>query len=242
MYSPILYLVISMYMRTLEQIETIKKHHKDPVQMFNALSKAKIDALLSHYNQSNKVEKNTGPKVVYVEEGQGIIDDILQVLRKNFGDFKVRSAHYFEVDKPHVLHIDDDFSYPNTYMAFTIPLWVESGNCDKIKLIMFDQYYYGGPVKFYKGEETIEQVYYNKPLYDYKDVDNLSDKGIPMLVKEKLLTHLKSEWLEGLSIKNYFPWNIGSIICFDSLRIHCSSDFRKVGINKKIGLSIFTEL
>lgn len=230
-------------MRTLEQIDFLKKHHSDPMQLVNSVSKEKIDSLLSYYTRStNKVEKNTGPKVLYIKEGEGIIDDILVLLRENFGDFKVRSAHFFEVENPHVLHIDDDFSYPNCFKAFTIPLWVDQGICDKIKLIMFDQYYYGGPVKFYKGEENIEQVYYNKPLFTYSDVEHITDKTIPPVIKEKLLSHVKQTWLEGLSIHSYFPWTISSIIAFDSLRIHCSSDFRQIGIKKKIGLSIFTEI
>ena len=36
-----------------------------------------------------------------------------------------------------MLHIDDDFDLPNTYKAFTIPLWVDGNDCNKIKLIMF---------------------------------------------------------------------------------------------------------
>jgi hypothetical protein len=61
-------------------------------------------------------------------------------------------------------------------------------------------------------------------------------------VKIKMLGHLKSKWLEGLSVHCYFPWTIGSIIAFDSLRLHCSSNFKNIGIKRKIGLSIFTEI
>lgn len=230
-------------MRTLEQIDLIKKHHSAPTQLLNSVSKEKINFLLSYYyNSTNKVQKNTGPKVLYVNEGEGVIDDILYLLRENFGNFKVRSAHFFEVDNPHVLHIDDDFNYPTSYKAFTIPIWVSKGSCDKIKLIMFDQYYYGGPVKFFNGDSETSNTYYNLPLYEYSNVENLSDSGIPSPIKQVMLSHLKNTWLEGLSVHSFFPWTIGSIIAFDSLRIHCSSNFKKVGIDKKIGLSIFTEI
>lgn len=230
-------------MRTKEQINNIKSNQSDSIQLTNVLSNEKISFLLDHYQNSNKrFIKNTGPEILYVNEGDEIIDDILLLLRNRFGQFKVRAAHYFEVENPHILHIDDDFRYPNAYKAFTIPLWVDSGDCNKIKLIMFDQYYYGGPVKFFKGESNIEKTYYNTPLFDYSNVENLSKKSILKPIKNTLLTHLKDEWLEGLSIKDVFPWKIGSIIAFDSLRIHCSSDFRKIGIKKKIGISIFTEI
>jgi len=230
-------------MRSSTQIEKIKKTHSDPVQIFNALDETKIKFLLDYYHSQDKIEKNTGPKVVYVKEGTGIIDDMLILLRKQFGNFKVRACHFFDVDNPHVLHIDDSYDYPNSYKAFTIPLWVESGDCNKIKLVMFDQYYYGGPVKFFKGEVFEKEViFYNKHLYDYTDIENLSNTSILKPIKLQLLSHLKEEWLEGLSVQTYYPWTIGSIIAFDSLKIHCSSNFKKVGINRKIGLSIFTEI
>ena len=229
-------------MRTKEQIDLIKRTQSDPMQLHNVLDTNKIDFLLNYYYAQEKIEKNTGPKVVYVKEGDNVIDDILKLLRVTFGDFKVRSAHYFEVNNPHILHIDDDFDLPNSYKAFTIPLWVNSNDCNKIKLIMFDQYYYGGPVKFFNGETSIEKTYYNVPLFEYSAVENLSTTTIPKPIKHALLSHLKDKWLQGLSINDYFPWTIGSIIAFDSLRIHCSSNFRNAGINKKIGLSIFTEI
>ena len=229
-------------MRTTEQIGFLKKYHSAPVQLTKVLDSKKVNFLLDYYHNQEKIEKNTGPKVVYVNEGDSVIDDILFLLRERFGNFKLRSAHFFEVETPHVLHIDDDFNLPNSYKAFTIPLWVDCNDCNKIKLIMFDQYYYGGPVKFFNGETNIEKTYYNVPLFDYEDVQNKSTNEIPNLIKRKFLSHIKNTWLEELSISNYFPWTIGSIIAFDSLRIHCSSNFRNVGINKKIGLSIFTEV
>ena len=230
-------------MRTTEQIGFLKKYHSAPVQLTKVLDSKKVNFLLDYYHNQEKIEKNTGPKVVYVNEGDSVIDDILFLLRERFGNFKLRSAHFFEVETPHVLHIDDDFNLPNSYKAFTIPLWVDCNDCNKIKLIMFDQYYYGGPVKFFKDEVFDKEViFYNKHLYEYTDVENLVDTGIPKNIKTKMLGHLKPKWLEGLSVHCYFPWTIGSIIAFDSLRIHCSSNFKHIGIKRKIGLSIFTEI
>lgn len=230
-------------MRTKEQIDLIKRTQSDPIQLHNVLDTKKIDFLLNYYYAQEKIEKNTGPKVVYVKEGDNVIDDILVQLRKDFGNFKVRACHFFDVENPHILHIDDGKDLPNTYKAFTIPLWVESGDCDKIKLVMFDQYYYGGPVKFFKEEVFEEEViFYNTHLYEYTDVENLVNTNIPNTIKTKMLSHLKDKWLEGLSVHSCFSWTIGSIIAFDSLRIHCSSNFKNAGIKRKIGLSIFTEI
>ena len=75
-----------------------------------------------------------------------------------------------------------------------------------------------------------------------EDRTNVSFEEFPDHLHIMLLNHLKKEWLDGLSIDNYFPWKIGSVIAFDSLRLHSASDFNRAGITKKLGLSIFTKL
>ena len=91
-------------MRTHEQITAIKNTQGDPKQLWDILHPRDVDALLEHYNTSNNVEqKTTGPKVLYVKEGEGVIDHILKMLRHLYGNFSVRSAHYFDVTKPHII-------------------------------------------------------------------------------------------------------------------------------------------
>ena len=58
--------------------------------------------------------------------------------------------------------------------------------------------------------------------------------------KAEYLSHLKDKWTEGLSVNTTLDWAIGSVLCFDSLALHCSTDFTNKGIERKIGLSIFT--
>ena len=230
-------------MRTQEQITAIKNTQSDPKQLWDILHPCDINALLDYYNTSKNVEqKNTGPKVLYVKEGEGVIDHILKMLRHRYGNFSVRSAHYFDVSKPHIIHNDDDFDYPQCYKAFVIPLLVEGATCDKAKFFVFDQSYYGGPAKFVNGEDvTGKPVHYNTFLTDYKDVTDRASSGLDNF-ELQYLTHLKPKWIEGLSVNKYFDWRIGSIISFDSLNLHCSSNFNAPGITRKIGLSIFTEI
>ena len=231
-------------MRTQEQITAIKNTQSDPKQHWDILNYGNIIDLLIHYNDSSKKveQKSTGPKVLYVKEGEGVIDNILDKLRQTYGNFEVRSAHYFDVEKPHIIHNDDDFDYPQCYKAFVIPLLVEGATCDKAKFFVFDQSYYGGPAKFVNGEDvTGKPVHYNTFLTDYTDVQDQASCGLNDFELQHL-THLKPKWLKGLSVNKYFDWRIGSIISFDSLNLHCSSDFNKVGITRKIGLSIFTKM
>ena len=226
-------------MRTIEQISKLQKNQGPSFQIDNFLSPDKVSSLLEFYHSEQKIVKNTGPKVVFVEKNQGIIDDILSDLEMHIGNFSVRSAHFFDVTRPHVLHIDDDFDLPDTYKAITLPLYI---NGDAIpSLYMFDQYYYNGPAKFFNGKDKVKNIHYNKPVFEYSDVYETNSLGIP---KEFLddLTHLDSNWLDGLSVNNKFSWKIGSAIIFDSLRIHCANNFLKQGITQKIGLSIFTKL
>ena len=226
-------------MRTDEQIAEIKRHHSAPTQTLNLLNQEKVNFLLDYYNNSNNViEKNTGPKVLYVKPGEGIIDDILEKLVPIIGNFNVRSAHFFDVKRPHVLHNDDSADYPTSYKAITIPLYIDGKGIPR--LVFFDQYFYHGPVKLFNGRKKETETYYNLALTEYSDVENLNYTRISDCIRQRLLTHLEERWLEGLSVQDYFPWTIGSGIIFDSLQIHCASNFLNEGVKRKVGLSIFT--
>lgn len=223
-------------MRTQEQIDKIKLNESLPCVYEQVLSYEKINFLLDHYNNSSSVEeKNTGPKVLYVKENEGIIDDILDFLRSKHGNFNLRSAHYFDVSRPHIIHNDDHKSLPNSYRAFTIPLWAD-GNDEDIGLVMYDQFYYHGPAKFINGETQESPVFYNEFVRDYKHVSYTVDDTI----QNTELSHLRSHWLKGLSVHSILPWKIGNILSFESLRLHSSTNFNEKNISRKIGLSIFT--
>lgn len=226
-------------MRSIEQINFIKQEQSPPKQILNLVNEKKINFLLDYYNNSTDIIiKNTGPKVLKVNPGEGIIDDIIENLKSVIGNFEVRAAHFFDVSRPHIIHNDDDKSLPKSYKAITLPLYINGDNIPE--LIFFDQYYYQGPVKCVKNSNKDMPIYYNNLLKEYSEIENLNNKGIPEDIKTNLLTHLKDEWLEGFSIHSYFPWIIGSGIIFDSLQLHCASDFTSKNITQKIGLSIFT--
>tara|TARA_R110000868_G_scaffold161850_3_gene392756 strand:- start:12072 stop:12770 length:699 start_codon:yes stop_codon:yes gene_type:complete len=228
-------------MRTQEQINRVKQSEGNPFLMETQVTQQEIDNILAFYFNSNDViEKNTGPKVLRLDEGNPILSPIIQRIKNEVGEFDVRYAHIFDVTAPHMIHNDDVNEYPDSYKAFTMPLKIY-GNTDDISLVVFDQYYYGGPVKFVNGANTQGwTAYYNQYLTDYNDVEGINNQGINIDFRKKYLTHLEDSWIEGLSIKQALPWKIGGILCFDSLALHCSTDFRNVGVKRKIGLSIFT--
>ena len=227
-------------MRSNKQIEDIKKYQSPPKQIFDFLTQGQIQDLLDYYKRCEFIDvKPTGPKCAYLSGNEIVLKSIVNKLKEHFGNFKIRNAQIFDTSVPHALHNDDGKDFPITYKAFNFPLYVETGVDTDAKLCMFDQYYYGGPAKFFKGE-NITQNTYNAILTEYSKIQNKSNKLIEKETKQKYLSHLEDKWLDGMSIQKIFDWKIGSCIAFDALQIHCASNFKNAGINSKIGLSIFT--
>ena len=227
-------------MRESGTVELLQKTHGEPFSVKGIVDSGE---LLKYYynNESNVIKKNTGPKVLEIERDHKLLQPVIQILQEKLLPFKVRYAHFFDVTDPHIIHNDDEFEYPYSYKAFTIPLNIY-GKSDDTKLVTFDQYYYDGPAKFFNGESAIENVYYNKPITSYENVQGCSDAGIEQDIKDEYLGHLSDSWLQGLTVNKMLDWTIGDVLCFDSLSLHCSSNFKNKQIDRKIGLSIFTVL
>jgi hypothetical protein len=208
------------------------------------LSSEEINSLIEMFNNQssdNKIYKNTGPVTLDLSPYfyHPIIKKIFSLIEQNIGPFEITSAFFFQTDFPHIIHNDDSFELPdNVYKAITIPLHLE-GNIKKYpKLCFFNQFYFHGPAKFFNGDFDIP-TYYNKQIYEYQDVDGIDNNVITD--KNKYFTHLKAQWLQGLSLHSTLDWIPGNALIFDSTRLHCASDFRNVGIQSKLGISIFTK-
>lgn len=230
-------------MRSLQDREFLTSRFSDTIQVENFLSDSEVASLINVYNNSQtKLQKNTGPIV------SSIMDDPLFELIKNrltliIGECKVYSANFFDVKFPHIIHNDDRKDLPATYKAITLPLQINYvDNVIERKnpaLCIFDQYYLDGPAKFFNGD-TFMPTYYNQQIYEYSAVQNKTSNIINEQFRNTYLSHLKTSWLSQLSIKSTHEWKIGSAIIFDALKLHCASDFRKLGITSKLGISIFT--
>lgn len=232
-------------MRTKEQISLIESNNSDPFQLFDFISQEENNELIDFFDNADKEIKPTGPTVVRPDLSLPVLKNIFDRVQGTLGDVKLNAALVFSTPWAHVIHNDDDTSgNEKPYKALTIPLklWGSAADSD-IKLMMFDQYYYHGGKKFMRGgTPKVNQFATNGPLLEYSDVSYINDKGISAEIKQKFLTHLQDNWLEGLSIHSYFPWKINSAIIFDSTRLHSSSDFNALDVEKKMALSIFTYL
>jgi hypothetical protein len=234
-------------MRSQEQISRIKSRITDPYAIADFLSPSDIEYLVklfeSQETESNKVYKNTGPATLDIKPylGDPVVSKIIHNLVKEIGPFEITAGFFFTTNYPHIIHNDDTFELPDgVFKGITIPL--KAYGSDSVPdLCFFDQFYFHGPAKFFNSDSEIS-TYYNKQLYEYSNLDGVSSG---MLIDESTrisyLTHLKPNWLQGLTLWGTLKWKPTSALIFDSTRLHCASDFRKLGIQSKLGISIFTK-
>ena len=235
-------------MRSKLRIQKLKDRMSPAYAIKSFLTQQELDKLYSLWTstQNNAIEKNTGPITVNFKDikDSDIVKIVIQKIKNEIGqDCKCWGGQFFYTDRPYVVHNDDDmYKFPDAYKAFSMPIkvWPQDKESSLTELVCFEQSYFEGPAKFFNGGPD-QEIYYNVAVYDYKDVKDLKTNPIPKPMTDKLLPHLKTEWLNGLSIDNKFPWQLGDAIVFDSLKLHASTDFRKKGIEGKLGLSLFFE-
>ena len=236
--------------RTPAEREIIVKNLAEPYVINNFLSQDDIGELIEIYNhRQNKIQKHTGPVTSELRDDFNsipILKSIKEKILEAVGECEVYTGFYFNVTQPHIIHNDDDKQGPVVYKAFTLPLKIEMADVDEQpkypSLCFFDQYYLEGPSKFFKGATANIKEYYNTIVYDYKDVHNQSNTPFDSSAYQEHLSHLKLNWLEGLSFNSAHTWQPGNAIVFDCVRLHAASNFIKQGIKSKLGISIFTHL
>jgi hypothetical protein len=230
-------------MRTKSQIDFIKGRISDPYSIESFLTKKEIVDLIDIFKrtQDRKVYKNTGPVTLNLVLDDPVISTILDKLKSKIGNFAVTAAFFFYTETPHIIHNDDTFELPDgVYKAVTLPLELTRDTGEELpELCFFDQFYFHGPAKFFNGSTDIP-TFYNRQVYEYSEVDGLSDREF--CDSNSLLTHLKPAWLKGLSLHSSIEWRPGNAIVFDSVRLHCASDFTRLNITGKLGISIFTKV
>lgn len=228
-------------MRTQLEKTTIVNSFSDPISLENFLTLDEVQELILEFeNNQHKIYKNTGPITQNIDLTVYPFSKIRDRLQTVLGSVEITAAFFFYTDRPHIIHNDDTYELPQVFKGITLPLAYE-GNTPCPYLCFFHQYYLEGPAKFFKDGIDYPE-YYNKHVIDYAEVNNLSGSQIPSIVYNKYLTHLKPQWLEGLSFDRAMPWKPGNAIIFDSVRLHCASDFKKQGITSKLGISIFTKI
>jgi hypothetical protein len=234
-------------MRSQTDKDYISSTLVDPFSIQGFLSPDEVNQLIELYESGHgRIYKNTGPVTVNIktdlmehEVFRKIKDRLIPII----GDFNIYASFFFYVELPHILHNDDAFNFPLLHRGIALPLRIdyENENTGHPWLCFFDQYYLDGPSKFFNGSDNIP-TYYNQCVYEYSQVQNLTDQPFPQEIKQRYLQHVKDNWLQGLSFQSAQAWIPGNAIIFSNCKLHCASDFRKQGIKSKLGISIFTEV
>ena len=82
-------------MRDSKNIQLLKKTHGAPFAVKGIVDSGK---LLNYYfnNESDVIQKNTGPKVLKIEKDHLLLRPILESMQEKLLSFEVRYAHFFD--------------------------------------------------------------------------------------------------------------------------------------------------
>ena len=229
-------------MRSKKEEQDIIDLFSEPCSVENFLSQEEVEIFKNIFKETTdfeKIFKNTGPITLNIDFTIEPFKSLIDRIKKVIGDFEIISGFFFYTEYPHIIHNDDSFDLPKTYKGITLPLHYEGGT-EHPYLCFFNQYYLKGPAKFFKGGIDLPE-YYNKNIVDYRDVKELTLDKFPRPFYYKYFTHLKYEWLDGLTLDRVIPWKPGDMLYFNSVKLHSASNFLKQGIKYKLGISIFTK-
>jgi hypothetical protein len=155
------------------------------------------------------------------------------------GNWVVDGGNYFETVRPYRLHCDSGKDQvKRLYYNVVIPLqyWASNYQPELNKLIVTNQTWSGDAAFFIKGD--VGQNEYNICVTDYSDVGNITDDIDPYLKEH--CGHLNPQNLEGFTTKAILDWRPGDIMIFKRNLVHVTTDWRMAGIERKLGLSLFT--
>ncbi|HMN69825.1 MAG TPA: hypothetical protein PKC28_14875 [Bdellovibrionales bacterium] len=225
-------------------------HQGPAVQILNFLSTEEVDLLIEiergvpserrdvRYPIENMSYTN-GP---WSEDPRALF--LKERLHAFLGPFEVWGGNYFDISHPYLPHVDngEKLGFAN-FKNLVFPLRTDPAG-GRTHLVLFRQRYFGDNTGFFASGDIVgREVTATGTLCEYSRVLHIeNDSTLDELTLSTTLAHLNPRNLVGFSIERIIPWTIGSCIAFDSSQIHCSADFRRQGITRKFGLSLFTYL
>ena len=141
-------------------------------------------------------------------------DWLINTLKKVNVDSYPKSIFFSVLNYNLDIHTDTEFGKRHD-KHIVIPLEIQN----KASTIIFNN-------KWYKESFKLNKE--NKHL-----VQNINNKPFDLEIYNKYLSHFEYDLLEGLSVKHFFNWEIGSICVFDSQYLHTNGTLhgRKKAIN-----------
>jgi len=173
-----------------------------------------------------------------------IQDHIIPKILSIIGEAKCIGDNIYKTHGPYVIHTDanNDIEGLIPYKNVVLPLKVDKDL--KTKIFLFNQRYYDKAAHFLNGSNKIITTVYNEIItdsyYNYDKMEFLEDNKISEQWWEENINinYIPYSNFEGLSLQCELPWEINSLIVFDSWQPHCSQNFVMNGSLYKIGLSL----
>lgn len=131
----------------------------------------------------------------------------------------VLHSHILESIIPYQLHTDYYHHHDNEQQIATYTILIPLQNYDS-KTVVFNEYL--------ENSNEFEKFKQNNLAYQNLQID-------PKFCSDRL-NHLYPKDLKYLTIKETFDWNKGDFFAVDRRYFHCSDNFNKRGIDKKLGI------
>lgn len=185
-----------------------------------------LNSLIDIYNNSEEYETNSMKKAPGTDAVLELFKDhsVIEV-------DKIKTCHFYKHKVPYYPHTD---FRKDEIQNLVIPLEVEGG--PNPSLIVFDQYFENPSVTWTFREDVKFKVntgIKGRPC-DFNEVKGLTNNPIEQGLYNNFLYHYPEKYWYGLSGKAY-EFVPGSIIQFDSKKIHCTSAME---CSTKLGLTI----
>lgn len=190
--------------------------------MIKRITNEQLKKIFFILDNSEKVEKLHG--VVNYKFDKKEFNWLLQDLNISG---KITGGNFFETPNPFHIHTDTGKKEELVGLIPKFNIVIPLTENEDHNTVIFNQHWYGDASHFMVGSIY---KYWPDPVYNlrknnYQDVEGLSDTDIDFDVYKKYLKHLPYETVQGLSIKEIVPWNIGEALVFDSTLLHCGSYF-----------------
>ncbi len=204
------------------------------------LSSDKLNELKEIYYSQPKQESD-GYKMACLEPALAVLRDyVSNELGHNY--WKCNQGNYFEAYHPYRIHADTSADEHN-HQTIVFPLdWTHEDNArvEDNSLYIFKQRWAYEATNFRYGSKKHVGYRFNSDTRDYSKVESLEPNNFIDKETAKDCDHLNLKHFTGLSVEAKLQWKPGHPLTFPRTALHCSNNWKRLGIKTKLGLSFFT--
>lgn len=231
-----------------ENIERCRSHYVAPMSHENVLGSDDIFKLLEimHNDENLKLLPGGRKFSTSLTKTDRFLRDIgffEKVLPIEGPTWRLTGGNYFETSSPYRIHADTGRSEDEApYRTIVIPLEIIGSG--RSSLHIMKQRWYAQAAFFLNGGDKhgYNADEWNVCVFDYSMIHGLSEGRIDASILQEEFPHINPENFHGMDLMDRLDWRIGDVLTFDRSHIHVTNDWRKTGISRKTGLSLFLSL